>query len=75
MNAIMTDFDFKHGNEPLPERWAGLAEFDRALAEDRLMTYRFKKTWADPVSRMLTIAVCIIILAGFAFLMGVSVLG
>ena len=35
MNAIMTDFDFKNGSEPVPQKWEGLAEFDRALAEIR----------------------------------------
>ena len=35
MNAIMTDFDFKNGSEPVPQKWEGLAELDRALAERR----------------------------------------
>lgn len=28
--------------------WEGLREIDRALAEDRLTSYAWKKTWADP---------------------------
>lgn len=57
MNAIMTDFDLKCGSEPLPERWEGLAELDRALAENRQTEYRWKKTWADPWARRATLAV------------------
>ena len=57
MNAIMTDFDFKHGSEPIPQKWEGLAELDRALAENRLTEYRWKKAWADPWGRTLGIAV------------------
>ena len=43
MNAIMTDFDFKRGSEPVPEKWEGLAEIDRALAENCLTEYRISK--------------------------------
>lgn len=32
-------------------KWEGLAELDRALAENRLTEYRIKKAWADPVVR------------------------
>lgn len=28
--------------------WAGLAEIDQAISENRLTEYRFKKAWADP---------------------------
>lgn len=63
MNAIMTDFDFKHGSEPVPQWWEGLSELDRALAENRLTEYRWKKAWADPWSRRLTIGVLILFLA------------
>jgi hypothetical protein len=28
--------------------WEGFRELDRALAEDRLTSYTWKKTWADP---------------------------
>jgi hypothetical protein len=61
MNAIMTDFDFKRGSEPVPEKWEGLAEFDRALAENRLTAYRWKKAWADPWAR----ALCIVVICLF----------
>jgi hypothetical protein len=36
--------------------WAGLAEIDRAIAENRLTEYRFRKACADPWSRSVTIA-------------------
>ena len=57
MNAIMTDFDFKRGSEPFPQKWEGLAELDQALAEDGLTAYRWQKTWADPWARRATFAV------------------
>ena len=57
MNAIMSDFDLKCASEFAPQRWEGFAELDRALAEDRLTAYRWRKGWADPWARRLTIAV------------------
>ena len=68
----MTDFDFKRGSEPVPQRWEGLAELDRALAENRLTEYRWKKAWADPWSRRLNIVIITAIVLVFAFLMGSS---
>ena len=65
MNAIMTDFDIKNGAKPVPEKWEGFAELDRALAENRLTEYRVKKAWADPWSRRLDFAV-LAIFAAFA---------
>ena len=72
MNANMTDFDFKHGSEPIPKKWEGLTELDRALAEDRLTEYRVQKAWADPWSRRITIGVLTVIASVFAFLAGSS---
>jgi hypothetical protein len=63
MNAIMTDFDFKRGSEPVPQKWEGLAELDRALAENRLTEYRIKKIWADPWARALGIVVICLFVA------------
>lgn len=60
-NANMTDFDFKRDSEPVSERWQGLAELDRALAENRLTEYRWKKAWADPISRTAMIAVFVLL--------------
>ena len=72
MNAIMTDFDFKNGSEPVPQKWEGLAELDRVLAEDRLTEYRVRKAWADPWSRRITIAVLAATVCIFGFLAGSS---
>jgi len=72
MNAIMTDFDFKRGSEPVPEKWEGFAELDRALAENRLTEYRIRKAWADPLNRRITIGVLAVIACVFAFLAGAS---
>ena len=63
MNAIMNDFDFKRGSEPVSEKWEGLAELDRALAENRLTEYRVKKAWADPWARVLGIVVITLFVA------------
>ena len=63
MNAIMTDFDFKRGSEPVPQKWEGLAELDRALAENRLAEYRIKKAWSDPWARALGIVVICLFVA------------
>ncbi|WP_225008021.1 hypothetical protein [Novosphingobium percolationis] len=67
MNALMSDFEIKHDARPLSPRWEGLAELDRALAEDRLTAYRWKKAWADPINRLVIIAVCLILLAYVGF--------
>lgn len=72
MNAIMTDFDFKHGSEPVPQKWEGLAELDRALAENRLTQYRMRKAWADPWNRRITLAVLAAVITVFGFLAGAS---
>ena len=67
MNAIMTDFDFKRGSEPIPEKWEGLSELDRALAENRLTGYRWKKAWADPINRAVMILVFAVLAAFVGF--------
>ena len=72
MNAIMTDFDFKHGSEPVPQKWEGLAELDQALAENRLTEYRVRKAWADPWNRRISLGVLTVIASVFAFLAGSS---
>lgn len=65
MNAIMTDFDLTRATETPPQKWEGLAELDRALAENRLTEYRWKKEWADPWTRRLGILV-LLAFAAFA---------
>lgn len=39
------------------ENWKGLKEIDRAIAENRLTAFTWKKTWSDPWGRakMITI--------------------
>ena len=41
-------------NSPPPseEDWKGLREVDRAIAENRLTAYSWKKAWADPLGRL-----------------------
>lgn len=67
MSALMTDFDLKQGSEPIPEKWEGLAELDRALAENRLTAYRWKKAWADPVNRAAMTLVFVLLAAFVVF--------
>lgn len=47
--------------------WKGLRELDRAIAENRLTSYTWKKTWADPWGRikLITIFVGLSALATF----------
>jgi len=72
MNAIMSNFDIDTGSRPASRNWEGLSELDQALHENRLMEYRIKKSWADPLGRSLTIAVLVVIGAGFSYLVGAS---
>ena len=37
--------------------WEGFREVDRAIAENRLTSYTWKKTWADPWARLKLIAI------------------
>ena len=34
------------------ENWEGFREVDRAIAENRLTSYTWKKTWADPWGKL-----------------------
>ncbi len=73
MNAIMTQFDFEHPDPQRSPRWEGLSEIDQAIRENRLTEYRWKKAWADPWARKLTIVGTLVILAVFSFLIGASI--
>jgi hypothetical protein len=55
--------DNQTGEGTPPRNWEGLAELDRALAENRLTEYRIKKAWADPINRAVTLVVLLILLA------------
>ena len=72
MNALMPNFDLDPRNKPHREDWQGFAEVDEAIRENRLMEYRFRKSWADPWGRKLTIGILVVIVVGFAFLIGSS---
>ena len=50
------------------EDWKGLKEIDRAIAENRLMEYRVKKTWADPWGRAKLITVFALLAAFLIYL-------
>lgn len=64
----MTDRNDQPTEVVPPRNWDGLAEVDRALAENRLTEYRIKKAWADPLDRRLTVAVVLMVIAVFAYL-------
>lgn len=73
MNAIMTQSDFERPELQRSQKWEGLSEIDRAIRENRLTEYRWKKAWADPWARKLTIVGIVVILAVFSFLIGASI--
>ena len=70
MNALMPDFELHGKRKPEPNQWEGFAQIDRAIAENRLTAYRWKKAWADPVTRTTGIAVAIAIAAVWTYLAG-----
>jgi len=72
MNAIMTHSDFERCDLQRSQSWEGLSEIDRAIRENRLTEYRWKKAWADPWARKLTIVGTLVIVAVFSFLVGAS---
>ena len=47
--------------------WKGFREIDRAIAENRVTAYSWKKTWADPWGRAKMITVFAILAASVAF--------
>jgi hypothetical protein len=59
----MTDRNDQPNEGAAPRNWEGLAELDRALAENRLTEYRIKKAWADPINRAVMIFVSLILAA------------
>ena len=52
--------------------WAGFAEIDQAISENRVTAYRWKKAWADPWNRKITFAILAVIGVGFAYLAGAA---
>ena len=47
--------------------WAGFAEIDEAIRENRLTEYRVKKAWKDPWARTLGIVVLSLFACFIAF--------
>lgn len=47
--------------------WKGLKEIDRAIAENRLTAYTWKKTWADPWGRAAMVTVFTLLTAYIIF--------
>lgn len=68
----MTDNQAERAHRRSDQAFAGFAEIDEAIRDNRLMEYRIKKSWADPWARSLTIAVLVVIAAGFSYLAGAS---
>ena len=66
MNAIMKNVDFEQAEQHRSQRWEGLSEIDQAIRENRLTEYRFRKAWADPWARGLSI----LVLAVLVFFVG-----
>ncbi|WP_324826460.1 hypothetical protein [Qipengyuania zhejiangensis] len=48
-------------------RWEGLQEIDRAISENRLTSYSWKKAWADPWGRVKLIAIFVALAAFVVF--------
>ena len=63
----MTDRN-KTRNPPSSD-WEGFAEIDRAIAENRITSYRWKKTWADPWGRLKLISVILGLIAFAVYLL------
>ncbi len=64
----MTDRNHHPDEAAAHRNWEGLAELDRALAENRLTEYRIKKAWADPIERLLIIAIVLLVCVVFGYL-------
>ena len=51
------------------QNWPGLSEVDKALHENRLTAYTWKKTWADPWGRLKLISVFVALAAFLIFVL------
>jgi hypothetical protein len=47
--------------------WQGLRELDRAISENRLTEYSWKKAWADPWGRVKLVAIFVALASFGAF--------
>lgn len=50
---------------PDQHSWQGIAEIDKAIHENRLTKYRWKKAWADPWTRRIG-GIVVLLFAAFA---------
>jgi hypothetical protein len=58
----------KSSDDPVAtEDWKGIKEIDRAIAENRLTAYTWKKTWADPWGRAAMVTVFTLLTAYVIF--------
>ena len=64
----MAEVHDPHKSAQPSQEWAGLRELDKALAENRLTEYRIKKAWADPIERVMIIAIVLIVITVFGYL-------
>ena len=56
-----------HEKNQKEKDWEGFREIDRAIAEDRLTSYTWKKTWADPWGRLKLILIFVGLIAFVSF--------
>lgn len=63
--GVMEMDDEKEQNDQTD--WKGLREIDRAISENRLTSYTWKKAWADPWGRIKLIAIFVALAAFVAF--------
>lgn len=70
MNALMPDTELHGLRRRTTDQWEGFSEIDRAIAENRLTAYRWKKAWADPINRKITLGILTVVLAVWTYLGG-----
>ena len=63
----MTDRHYHPDEAAANRNWEGLAELDRALAENRLIEYRIKKAWSDPLVRLFGLGMGVVFAAYICF--------
>ena len=61
--------DTENSRPQLSDDWRGFREVDRAIAENRLTAYTWKKAWADPWGRLklIMISCALVAFAVFVF--------
>lgn len=76
MNQDDTSNSDGRGADTRPDQhsWRGIAEIDKAIHENRLTEYRWKKAWADPWNRRIGICVFLLFASFVAFVVYVDIL-